>query len=410
MIKKLQIKFVVINMTIVTIMLSVIFGLIYNFTQRHLETESINMMKSIAANPFQLGRPDDSTSDLRLPFFILQLGLEGELVSSGGGYYDLSNRRFLIDLINESVKNRQEIGLIQEHNLRYLRITMPMGTVIVFSDISSETNTLNSLIRSFAIIGLFSFLVFLGISIFLSRWAVKPVARAWQQQKQFVADASHELKTPLTVIITNTELLQCPDYDEMEKSNFLQSILLMSEQMKQLVEKILILAKSDNQKTTLPMNPINLSKLTLNSTISFEGVFYEKGLSLKSFVEPDIIVQGNEDGLQQVLDILLDNAQKYSLANSEILVTLYSKERNKCCLKVSNEGNPIPLEELKHIFQRFYRMDKARSRDGSFGLGLSIAENIVAQHKGRIWAESKDGVNSFFVQLNQTPRSKLRGI
>ncbi|MDE7339572.1 MAG: HAMP domain-containing histidine kinase [Lachnospiraceae bacterium] len=399
MIKKLQIKFVVINMTIVTIMLSVIFGLIYNFTQRHLETESINMMRSIASNPFQPGHPDDSTSDLRLPFFILQLSPEGELVSSDGGYYDLSNRGFLIDLINESVKNRQEIGLIKEHNLRYCRISMPMGTVIVFSDISSETNTLNSLLKSFAVIGLFSFLVFLGISIFLSRWAVKPVARAWQQQKQFVADASHELKTPLTVIMTNTELLQCPDYNEMEKNNFLQSILLMSGQMKQLVEKILILAKSDNQMTTLPMSPINLSKLTLNSTISFEGIFYEKGLSFESFVEPDIIVHGNEDGLQQVIDILLDNAQKYSLANSETHVTLYSKERNKCCLKVSNQGNPIPQAELKHIFQRFYRMDKARSR-GSFGLGLSIAENIVAQHQGRIWAESKDGVNSFFVQLN----------
>ncbi len=400
MIKRLQIKFVVINMTMVTIMLFVIFGLVYSFTQRHLETESISMMRTISASPCQLGRPDNPQSDLRLPFFTLQLGMKGELVSTGGGYYDLSNQGFLKDLIDESAQNRHETGVIEEHNLRYCRVTMPMGTVLVFSDMSSENKTLNHLIKSFAVIGSFSFLVFLAISIFLSRWAIKPVAIAWKQQKQFVADASHELKTPLTVIMTNTELLQ-EDNSELERSHFLQSIFMASQQMKQLVEKMLILAKSDDQQTTLPMKAINLSKLTLDSAISFEGVFVEKGLSLESFAEPDIIVHGNEEGLRQVIDILLDNAQKYSLANGETHVTLYSKDRNRCCLRVSNQGNSIPQEELNHIFQRFYRMDKARSRDGSFGLGLSIAENIITRHRGKIWAESQDGINSFYVELHK---------
>ena len=399
MLKKLQIKFVVINMTMVTIMLFVIFGLIYNFTQRNLETESVSMMRAIAANPHQVGRPNDSSSALKLPFFTLQLGMNGELVSVGGGYYDLSDQRFLKKLLDESIQNRHEIGVIEDQNLRYCRVKMPMGTVFVFSDMSSENNTLNNLIRSFAIIGFISFLVFLGISIFLAKWAVKPVAKAWQQQKQFVADASHELKTPLTVIMTNSELLQCTDYCEAERNIFLQSIALMSQQMKQLIEKMLELAKSDNQQTILSMTTINLSKLVLNEAISFEGVFVEKGLSLESFAEPDIMVQGNEESLQQVVDILLDNAQKYSFANSETRIVLYNKERNKCCLKVSNPGKPIPQEELENIFQRFYRTDKARSRDGSFGLGLSIAEYIIDQHKGKIWAESEDGINSFFVEL-----------
>lgn len=401
MIRKLQIKFVVINMTMVTIMLAVIFGLIYNFTQRNLETESISMMKSIAADPFQSGRPGDVSSDIRLPFFTLLLGMRGELVSAGGGYYDLSDENLLKDLIEEAVQSKKETGIIEAHNLRYCRMRMPMGTVLVFADMSSENNTLNSLVRSFAAIGSFSFLVFLGISIFLSRWAVRPVEKAWQQQKQFVADASHELKTPLTVIMTNAELLQYSDYSEEERVNFLQSISMMSQQMKQLLEKLLILAKSDNQQAAPSMSSINMSKLTLDLAISFEGVFVENGLSLESFVEPEIMVHGNEEGLQQVVDILLDNAQKYSSPNSETRVTLCSKDRNKCCLKVSNQGNPIPQEELKNIFRRFYRMDQARSRDGSFGLGLSIAENIVAQHKGKIWAESKAGVNTFYVILNK---------
>lgn len=401
MLKRLQIKFVIINMAIVTIMLIVIFGLVYNFTQRNLETENINMMKAIAANPSPTGLPNNSTSELRLPFFTLHLGIDSELVSANGGYYDLSDHVFLNDLIDTSFQTRNEVGVIEEYNLRYCRVTMPLGTILVFSDISNEKTTLNNLLQSFAIIGCISFFAFLGISILLAKWAVKPVAKAWQQQKQFVADASHELKTPLTVIMTNAELLQSPDYTETERNNFLKSISLMSGQMRQLIEKLLVLVKSDNQETSISMDTLDLSKLVMNSAISFEGIFAEKGLFLESYAEPDIKVRGIESGIQQVIDILLDNAQKYSHPASTTHIVLYNTEFKKCCIKVSNPGVPIPPEELKNIFQRFYRVDKARSRDGSFGLGLSIAENIVELHKGKIWAESQNGINSFFVELKK---------
>lgn len=401
MLKKLQIKFVMINMMIVTIMLIVIFGLVYNFTRRNLETESISMMKTIAANPFQAGHPKNPSSELKLPFFTLHLGMNGELVAANGGYYDLSDQAFLNELINESLQNTQEIGIMKAHSLRYFRVNMPMGTVLVFSDMSSEMTTLSNLLKSFAIIGSISFFAFLGISILLAKWAVKPVAAAWRQQKQFVADASHELKTPLTVIMTNTELLQSSDYNETERYHFLQSISVMSAQMKQLVEKLLLLAKSENQESKLPMAALNLTNLVLDASISFEGVFMDKGLILESLAEPYIKVKGNEDGLHQVIDILLDNAQKYAFPNSTAQISLYSTDRKKCCIKVSNAGPSIPEEELKNIFQRFYRADKARNRDGSFGLGLSIAENIVLLHKGKIWAESRNGINSFFVELKK---------
>ena len=401
MIRKLQIKFVIINMTMVTIMLCVMFGLVYNSTKTNLENESISMMKTIGANPFQLGRPNEQSPDLRLPYFTLQLGLRGELVSTGGGYYDLSDKEFLKDLIDESVGSRRDTGIVEAHNLRFCRIATPRGTVLVFSDMSSENNTLDNLLKNSLLIGALSFLAFLVISIFLSRWAVKPVAAAWLQQKQFVADASHELKTPLTVIMTNAELLQSSEYDETERKTFSQSILLMGQQMKSLVENMLELAKSDAEQTKQKMKSVDLSKLILDTAISFEGVFIEKGLTVESSVEPGIIVRGNEQAMQQVVDILLDNAQKYSTPGGETSVRLYSSSQGKCQLKVSNPGAEIPPEDLKKIFQRFYRMDKARRRDGSFGLGLSIAESIVTQHGGRIWAESKDGTNTFIVELRK---------
>lgn len=400
MIRKLQIKFAVINMTMVTIMLCVILGLVYNSTRNNLEAESISMMKTIAADPFQLDRPNEQSPNLKLPYFTLQLGLKGELVSTGGGYYDLSDKGFLKDLIDESVGSRRESGVVAEHNLRFCRVATPVGTVLVFSDMSSENNTLSNLLKSSAMIGSLSFLAFLAISIFLSGWAVRPVAAAWLQQKQFVADASHELKTPLTVIMTNAELLRDGEYDKDERKAFSQSILLMSQQMKMLVEKMLELARSDAEQTKQKMKHFDLSKLILDTAISFEGVFVEKDLTVVSEIEPDIIIRGSEQGIQQVADILLDNAQKYS-SHGETVVRLYSSSQSKCRLSVSNPGAEIPTEDLKRIFQRFYRMDKARSRDGSFGLGLSIAESIVTQHGGRIWAESKDGINTFIVELRK---------
>ena len=401
MIRKLQVKFVIINMTMITVMLCVIFGLVYNFTRNNLETESISMMKTIAAEPFRLGRPNEPSSDLRLPYFTLQLGMRGELISTGGGYYDLSDKEFLKDLIDESVGSPQETGVLEEHNLRFCRVATPRGTVLVFADMSSENTTLDNLIKTSALIGAFSFLVFLCISVFLSRWAVRPVAAAWLRQKQFVADASHELKTPLTVIMTNAELLQGEEYNDTERRQFSKGILLMSQQMKLLVENMLELARSDAEQSRQQMQPVDFSKLVLDSAISFEGVFVENGLTLESNVEPEITMQGNEQALQQVVDILLDNAQKYSYLGGQTMVRLYSVGANKCQLKVSNPGAEIPAEDLKKIFQRFYRMDKARSRDGSFGLGLSIAESIITQHEGRIWAESKDGVNTFIVELRK---------
>ena len=401
MIRKLQIKFVIINMTMITVMLCVIFGLVYDFTRNNLEAESISMMRSIAADPFRLGRPNESSSDLRLPYFTLQLGMRGELISTGGGYYDLSDKEFLKMLVERSVGSTKETGIVKEHNLRYCRVPTPRGTVLVFADMSSETTTLDNLVKTSAAIGVFSFLVFLGISIFLARWAVKPVAEAWLQQKQFVADASHELKTPLTVIMTNAELLQSDGYDDVQRRNFSGGILQMSQQMKHLVESMLELARSDAGQTHQPTAPVDFSRLVLDTALTFEGVFVENGLMLESTVQPHITVQGNGQALQQVVDILLDNAQKYSYVGGVTTVQLHSTGANKCQLTVSNPGAPIPQEDLKKIFQRFYRMDKARSRDGSFGLGLSIAETIVARHKGRIWAESRNGINTFTVELKK---------
>lgn len=400
MIKKLRTKFILITMSIVAVMLCVIFGLIYYFTKSSLETTNISMMRNLARNPSRIRMLNGSSEEIRLPFFTLELSPNGVLTAAGNGFYDLSDEAFLMDLFNQTLKDPEHIGIIKEYNLRFCKDFSPTAQTIVYSDISSELATLNSLVRTCIFIGFISFWAFLGLSFWLAHWAVKPIDTAWKQQRQFVADASHELKTPLTVIMTNAELIQNPGYDDESRARFCSSILVMTGQMRKLVEQMLELARADDLRTQTLFSHVDLSVLASDAILPFEPVFFEKNLILESEIAENVLVNGDASQLRQLIDILLDNAQKYSRANGTTRVTLKRRGKHHVILSVANEGDSIAAEDLQSLFKRFYRADKARTRNGSFGLGLSIAETIAAQHNGKIWAESGAGVNSFFVELH----------
>ena len=400
MIKRLRIKFVCINMTIVTIMLCVIFGLVLHFTSVSMEKESIEMMQSVALDPLQLGIPGKGASGVRLPYFALQLGPGGELLASGGGYYDLTDQALLNELI--SLSSVQKTGVLSDYGLRYVRVVTPTMQCIVFADMSSEINTINNLLQNCLLIGAASFIIFLMISILLARWAVKPVAVAWEQQRQFVANASHELKTPLTVILSNAQMLAENVEDPELRKRMTASILTVSQQMKDLVTKLLNSAQVDQGIGAMQFSAVDLSHTVTNALLPFAPIFYEQGMELDSVVQDDIWVQGSQPHLIQVVNILLDNAQKYGVEHGHTRVALRQQGKKSCLLTVANEGKALSGQELKNIFKRFYRADAARGRTGSYGLGLSIAEGIVQAHRGKIWAESKDGVNTFLIQLPTT--------
>ena len=396
MLRSLRLKFVIINMAIVTSMLCVIFGLIYHSTRVDLEQENLNMMRSIAAFPAldRPGRPDEPPEEVRLPYFTLEVGADGTVSAFGGGYYDLSDVGFLQALADEAMQAQSDTGVLEDYNLRFCRVDTPMGERLVFSDISSERSTLDSLIRTCLLIGALSFLAFLGLSLLLARWAVRPVEKAWQQQRQFVADASHELKTPLAVITTNAELLQ-----NGEEGGPAGHILSTARQMRALVESLLELARADGGAGETPMEAVDWSALVEEAVLPFEPVFFERGLTLTSRVQPGLTVWGRADQLRQAVDVLLDNAQKYALAPSTVYLHLDRAGHGRCLLMVENRAQPLSPEELEDIFKRFYRTDKARSRSGSFGLGLPIARQIVSAHRGRIWAESREGRARFYIEL-----------
>lgn len=406
MLKRLRIKFICINMLIVTLMLCVIFFLVFHFTRESLEAQSLSMMQELSDNPFQLGSPGEFNDSVRLPYFTLQIDPFGDILAVGGGYFDLSNESFLRELIQAVYSAGQTSGVIEQYNLRYLEVQKRSYQCIVFADMSSETATLKSLTKNCVLTAAASFALFLILSLLLAKWAVRPVDEAWKQQKQFVSDASHELKTPLTVIMTNAELLQQPDYTDEERARFTGSILTMSHQMRGLVESLLELARADSAAESLCFEEVDLSETVSGCILPFEPLYFESGLELKTEIDTGIHVKGSRQYLCQVTDILLDNARKYTEAPGTVSLALKRHGHGHCLLTVSNPGQ-LSDEELKNIFKRFYRADKARSRDGSYGLGLSIAESAVSLHKGKIWAECREGNVLFHIQLpiinNESP-------
>jgi len=402
MTKKLRRQFIAITMSIVTIMLCIIMFLIYFFTKKNLENNSVNMMQNIASHPFLLHLPNEMQDDVRLPYFTLQLNIQGDLIATGGGYYDLSDENFLKDLIDATFSSSDRVGIIDEYNLRFYHTNNSVSQILVYADISNELAILSNLIRNCLLIGMACLLIFLGLSFLLANWVIKPVDKAWEQQRQFIADASHELKTPLTVIMTNAEFMQNPDYDDTDRTTFASSILVMSRQMRNLVEQMLELARADNVQHHVIFTPVDFSRLVSDAILPFEPIFFEKGLTLHTEISENIMVNGDASQLRQVLDILLDNAQKYSREKGTTWVTLQKHGKGHCLLSVADEGEEIPSDDLKNLFKRFYRADKARTRTGSFGLGLSIAETIITRHRGNIWAESRNNINTFFVELGRT--------
>ena len=398
MIRKLRIKFVCVILGIVMLMLAMILGVVIHFTGQNMEMQSINMMRAIATAPFQQGKLGKPPEEVRLPFFTVQIGNRGELLGISGGYFDLTDREYIESIVNAALASEHNTAQLEDYQLRFLKEKSPRGYTIVFSDTTTESATLKNLYSICVLIFFVAMGVFLGVSILLSNWVIKPVAVAWDQQRQFVADASHELKTPLSVIMANAELLANEDTVPDDRRKFSRNSLSMTYQMRTLVENLLEMARVDNGTLKMQFAALDFSELVRDAVLSFQLLYEEKGQTLQNAIPEGITLQGSERHLYQVLDVLLDNALKYSVAEGHTNVEL-KRIGHSCLLTVSNTGEPISKEDLKNIFKRFYRADKARSLNGSYGLGLSIAESIVEAHKGKIWAASEPGYNTFFVQL-----------
>ena len=232
------------------------------------------------------------------------------------------------------------------------------------------------------------FLIF-GLSFFLARMSLRPVEHAFSEQQRFVQDASHELKTPLTVILANLSILKSrPAATIQEEMLWIQNTETEARRMQELTERLLFLAKADSKRFSPKIERLSLSQLTEAAALPFTALAFERGLSLETKLEAELYVKGDARALTQLLAILIDNALKYAKSGSVVTVRL-ARQKKQALLSVHNEGEVIPQDALPHLFDRFYRVDKSRARaQGGYGLGLSIAKTIAHAHGGDIRVES----------------------
>ena len=265
--------------------------------------------------------------------------------------------------------------------------------LIALADVTAEYNMLARFIISFIICAALLLVLIFFFSLYFANRAMRPVIEAWEKQKQFVSDASHELKTPLAAINTNVDaVLANPESSVLSQEKWLNYIKSESQRLALLTGNLL-----DNQ-AEFKTESVNLSEITEQAVLNLEAAAFERQVRFDYSIEKDVTVTGAKDQLQRLAVILLDNAVKYSPDRGTVNVSLKKKDKH-AELSVHNTGEPIPPDEQEKIFDRFYRVDKARSA-GSYGLGLSMARDIVRLHGGKIWVESsKENGTSFFVTV-----------
>lgn len=421
-IKKLQIKFIITVVLILTVIFSLILLGINQFNIQ--KTESMNKMflhelishdgimlnkrqfSGIEFAPKNNGNEKKSNSDLffdknlfREPFdyhlirnyFAVKISKTGEIISIVSDfplhYTDLE----IATLVNAVFSSKNYDSTYE--GMRYMIAEKSYGYLAVFTETRAETNMQSRLYNiSFIIFGI-SLVVAVFIAWILSIWAVKPVRQSFEKQRRFVGDASHELKTPLSVISTNMDVL-VSEIGENKWTEYIQHEIV---RMSNLVKDLLYLAKSDDGVEILQKSEFDLSRAVLSVALPFESRIFDAGKTLTISVQENVKMYGISQRIEQLVAIFLDNAMKYSNENSEIKLELKTLG-NKKIISVYNTGEGIPPEKQKAIFERFYRLDSSRNREtGGFGLGLSIAKNIVDLHKGKIQLNSEVGKFTEFV-------------
>ena len=414
MIRRLRWKFILINLLLVGLVLTVVFALLLSSNARRLADQSIAALHmalnrdadempprfEIGAPPEQDGMDRDRNASM-VPVFSVTVE-NGQVTSiNDGGHVDVSEET-AAQAAQEVLDSGQDSGVLASLDLRFLMEQTSDGTIrIAFADRSWEHSTLRNLFLTCLLIWLLAMAAFFFVSLFLASLALRPVEKAWKQQRQFVADASHELKTPLTVILANTGIVLAHPSERVDsQSKWLSYTQEEARQMKGLVEDLLFLAKSDSAR--LPTHPtqVDLSQLVQGCLLPFEPVAFEAGVALESHIDPELTLTGDEGQLRRLVRILLDNAVKYAgPPNPEVRITL-TRQQDKLRLSVHNTGAPIPAEHLPHLFERFYRADAARDRaQGGYGLGLAIAKSITETHRGRISVTSTTDSGTTFTVL-----------
>ena len=411
MIEQLQKRLTLLLSSVSIFLLLFLLGFLYFFSRNSLYGTMRNALSSAVTKSM-----DRSSSD-SYPIYQIFMKENGEILEHSGEDFflesDTEEKAVQDALLRIKEGEESFYGSLEGGKLQFYckKDSPPNGKSayrIALTDFSKEIGSIRRLsVVLFILFFALSFVIIV-LSRFFVRKTVAPVKEAMLSQRQFISDASHELKTPLTVIINNVGNLQkkietVPALKGEDAERIRSDILgieEMSGRMKHLTESLLDLSRLESwQDRGSQLEKVALSALVEHECLYFEPLFFEKGKSVDYTVEKGLYTLGNKNKLKELLSILLENALKYSLPSTSTAVSL-KKKRNTLCLSVSNAvEKELSKEEKEKLFQRFFRLDESHSGGDGYGLGLSIAKEIVLMHKGTIKVESEKGRIYFRVGL-----------
>lgn len=291
-------------------------------------------------------------------------------------------------------KKHNESGIIGNYIYKVRRIKENQTNVMLIENEEAISHSQKIIITAIIISGVSLIIIYI-IAKKISKFIVQPVEETFEKQKQFISDASHELKTPLAVIEANAEVLE----GEVGKNKWMDYIQNEIQSMDKLINELLLLTKIENVDNIQERKIFDVSKETEMTISMFESMAYERNVKLSSKIQENIMINGNKEDIEHILSTLIDNAIKHTESGNDVIVEL-SKEKNELIIQVKNEGKEIPEKERKKIFERFYRIDKSRNRNEKrYGLGLAIAKSTVKKYNGNIKVLYKDGFTIFKVNL-----------
>lgn len=415
MIHKLKKKFILIMMAFVSFILLTLFGILCFL---HIQQQQRDIQQALHW-ALEENNKQGPQLDFQKPFkkenhnpmissntFTIYTDKNYQFLSLHTNFYQVSTTQAK-ELISTIQKTNKSKGILYNLHLAYEYQDTTNGYMIGIVDISYQIEQLYQFLFTSCIVGVLSFSAFLCMSILLSKWALRPVEQAWTQQKQFIADASHELKTPLTIILADSDILLTSSTSSKEQQKWILSIKSEAMRMKKLVEQLLFLAKHDTSKVQVNMEICDLSEIVWSCVLPYESIAFEHKIQLESNIEDDISILGNQDQLKQLLLIFLDNAVKYTPPHHLISLSLIKQEHN-AILTIKNTGSFIEKSDIPHIFERFYRCDRSRVYQGGYGLGLSIASQIAKIHHIKVNVTSdKEHGTSFILTIPSKKRTSL---
>lgn len=406
MIKKLQKKFIIITMQSILLVLLIIIGAINAVNIYRMDSKSsqvINMLsenegrfpeldKKRVPHPKPFGFEMNPETKFETRFFTVKTDAEGKVFQIDTGHIaavSSSDAENYADSIISKGRNEGYSGIY-----KYMVTEKEYGKLIVFLDCRSELETSMEFLIVSCAIGLLGLIVVLVLVSVFSRRAVKPEIEAMEKQKRFITDAGHEIKTPLAIISANTEALEI----DIGKNEWTESIKNQINRLNGLIVSLLSLSKTEESRNIV-FNDFNLSNAIISVAEEFEIIAENQGKVIIFDIQSEIMLKGNESLIKQLINILMDNAVKYTDISGIIEVSLHM--RKNIVLRISNTCSEKPEEDLDKLFDRFYRGDVSRSQNGGYGIGLSIAKSIAEAHKANIAAEYENGTMNFLTVFHQ---------